>query len=360
METSLFASEPVNTGRQVEFDLSRTIACILMVFCHVGIYLFSSTNHPRLHLVFDLLGSEFSAPVFMALLGACLSFSRDTSPRRLARRGIELLTIGLLLNFVRRSVPCWFLLGHGVNPPDSFPVHPIFDVDILLFAGLAILAFAITKHLALPALTVFLGSIPLVVLGEVLWGIHPGNPFGDFFCNLLWFGTDQAYFPFLHWFFFAAFGNLLGVILTRCADKNTFYRLLFLPSLLGVLTVYALLWKDGGAYYFKNCYYSMGLREAVLATNFILFSLAFSHILFPKIPEGMIRRAIFRYSRNLTAIYCISWVLIFFILTGGLYMGHTFAVWEVLLLMPLVFVVSDGLAAFYKSFSGFTKRATRV
>ena len=62
----------------------------------------------------SFLGGPTAAPVFMFLMGASLAFSSRTSFRSLAVRGVWLLWLGYLLNFLRGVVPAYLGLQAGV------------------------------------------------------------------------------------------------------------------------------------------------------------------------------------------------------------------------------------------------------
>ena len=64
--------------------------------------------------VISFLGGPTAAPVFMFLMGASLAFSSRTSFRSLAVRGLWLLWLGYLLNFLRGVIPAYLGLTSGV------------------------------------------------------------------------------------------------------------------------------------------------------------------------------------------------------------------------------------------------------
>ena len=106
---SIFSTEHVNNGRQFEMDFAKAIGIICMIFCHVGITFF----HPdsALHEIFDNLGSEWGAPVFMFSMGASLCYAKTQEPKKTAARGLRIFLMGYALNAVRGVIP-ELLSGH--------------------------------------------------------------------------------------------------------------------------------------------------------------------------------------------------------------------------------------------------------
>lgn len=349
--------EEVNRGAQVEFDIARAIACFLMVACHVGIYLTMSERHPTFYHFMDSLGDEFAAPVFMSLLGACICFSRKNLPRQLFWRGVQVFFVGFLLSVCRGYIPYLFLAAKGVPfvaiemyPETFLRARAPLDLDILHFAGLAFMAIALFVRLKISPVSVFLCSIVFSAVGELLYGVHPGGLLGNCICDLFWYGTAESYFPFLNWFIFPAFGYLFGKSLKFCSDKDGLYRVITPIGLAGVLTVYALIARFGINYYPYGTYYCMGVRADVMALFFVVFTCGVSYFIGKRIRPGFWQRLIARYSRNLTSIYCISYVIIGILVAASVVSRFEFEPWLVVALIPVVMCASDALAAFYKRF----------
>jgi len=353
----LFANEEVNCGTQVEFDMARAFACLVMIAAHVGIYLTMSGRHPTFYRCMDILGNEFAAPVFMSLLGACIFFSRKNSPGRLFRRGVQIFFVGILLSVCRGYLPYLFLAAKGMSSvatemyPETFlRARAPLDLDILHFAGLSFMAIALFMRLKIPPTLVFLCSIVFSAVGELLCGIHPGNMFGDLICDLFWRGTEESYFPFLNWFIFPAFGYQFGKFLRLCRDKDGLYRAMTPIGLAGVLAVYALIGRFGLDYYPHGKYYCMGVRSGVMALFFVIFTCGVSYFVGKRMRPGFWQCLVVRYSRNLNSIYCISYVIIGILVAASLVGRFAFDPWLVVVLIPVIMCGSDALAALYARF----------
>src|SRR5688572_6388070 len=104
--------DAVTGGRQTErvraLDLARGLAIVFMIGVHVLWHWGApDTWTSPIGQVISFLGGPTAAPVFMFLMGASLAFSSRTSFRSLAVRGLWLLWLGYLLNFLRGVIPAW-------------------------------------------------------------------------------------------------------------------------------------------------------------------------------------------------------------------------------------------------------------
>ena len=337
-------TEIVNRGRQPELDVARAISCILMVVCHVGLYV-GFANSEFLNTFSEVVGAEFAAPVFMALMGIGICYSGHSTPRQMAVRGLKLLLMGYMLGFVRQGIP---MLIFGRTEP-FFTVKNIFEVDILQFAGLAMMAVALFRKLKVPTIAVFMLSVVFVGIGESLSFVSTGAMWSDLIADLLWGANEFASFSFLHWFFYVAFGMLFGEILQHCSDKRRLYRTLLPVSAVGVAFVYTELAIYDVSYYNASNYYFMGVKNAVFALFYVLFLFSVSWFLSGILKPGAMK-VFGNLSRCLNPIYCISWILIYYLAAPMLHFGFRFPDWVIYVLMAVITVVSYFLAVAYVGF----------
>ena len=166
--SKLFSHEPVNTGRQPAFDLCKTLCIVLMILCHV-FYVIKYTTTVSLnatyvaHNLVRLLGAQF----FMFSMGMGLAYSRNDTAKSCLKRGIILLLSGYFLNFMREILP-WMVTGTypmfaNIMTYDKFLM--LLSCDILQFAGLAFIYFAIAKHFKWSNMTIFTVTLFLTALG---------------------------------------------------------------------------------------------------------------------------------------------------------------------------------------------------
>lgn len=308
--TKLFDKNKINTSRQIEVDLARGFAALLIIICHVGLYL-GSPNNTGLYTFSDIIGSETGAPIFMAVMGISIIYSRNQSPKSMAIRGLKLFLGGYLLSVFRTLIP--MLVFGNINEWCELPAF--FVVDILQLAGLSFLLFALFKKIKLPSWAILIISLIMVWIGQHVISMPEPlttNEWAGYFINLFFPITEWSCFPFFTWFFFPAFGLFFGEILIRCKKKNVLYGILLSISLAGMLHVYLkfyLFYPYYTSYYYGNNFYYMGILNVLFASLFVTFALSFWHFA-GKILPGFIKTFLTFLSKNLNVFYVISWIFV--------------------------------------------------
>lgn len=132
-----------NTRRQVNIDLAKCIAIVFMVLIHVMMYFEANLESGFGFFADDFLGGFMAAPVFMCAMGLGLAFSHRQQPEHIMCRGMDLLIIGYLLNFLR-SLPLNIVYLLEQEPVEEIICLLVFG-DILQFAGLALLLFGLLR-----------------------------------------------------------------------------------------------------------------------------------------------------------------------------------------------------------------------
>ena len=354
----------VNSGRQFELDSAKGLAIFFMIAVHC-LEVFAKNNiidrNPYGATV-EFLGSFTSATVFMILLGTGIVYSKRSQPGQLLKRGLGLLAAGYLLNLARGFLPMlvkWQMSGSDEWIP--YLVIEPFLVDILQFAGLAFILFSLMKKLRLkPAayVGVLIGFEVLnILLQNYGFYFHDildyKNP--DFylaaFTGLFWGTSELSSFPFLSWIFYPVAGYLFGEFLIRQEEdrKKRLYLVLLAAS---AMVFAAAIWLcryfgiDYGWDTDAAFYHHMVLGNVVFGScAFLLISLVF---FIQRFLPGFVRNTLSRWSKNITEIYFIQWVLI-----GWTAIAAGYNRWGVLptVLVTLgVLLISDGLAWLFLKF----------
>lgn len=352
MYTYISQDKP-NRTRQAELDFAKCIALFLMTACHCGMYLLNEET--AVTLFFELLGGEFAAPVFMVCMGIGTVFSKNNQPRQLIDRGVRILLAGYLLNIIRGVIP-ELILSFIDESKSLFGISMcFFVVDILQFAGLALIMLGLFKKWKVEPVYQFMLALLMAGLGDILAEISTGNDLLDAVCALIWGTNKLSLFPLLNWFIYPAAGVLFGEVLMHCSDKTKLYKRLLPIGLLGVAMSYYLLFTDPH-YYSHDNYYVMGIKNVIfgLCYPMLLFSVCHFITLKNKLGES---RFVAYSSKNLNAIYCISWVVLlwidyFVLVLNDIQLTYTgFA-----LLMILVFALSYGLCQVWLNVKKANKR----
>lgn len=343
-----FSPESINTGRQPELDMAKGFAILFMIWTHVFEELSPHSEGILVTLARNILGGPFAAPIFMICLGIGICYSRKTTPKDLLHRGFSLLGIGFLLNVVRYVLPD--LIKYALTQNNTYLQDTIifFSVDILQFAGLAFLFFALAKKLRLNNITLFLLSIAASLLGASLRSISTGNVVTDLIAGFFWGTYENAWFPFLNWIIFPIAGLILGSLIKHCKDKNRFY--LFVSPACGVLMIVYLIFtlKYGMMFSSNGSYFLLGPLDALffIILTLGLFGLNYAILqVFSKCSFHLL----IRMSKNVNNIYCIHWALIGIIGIFPPFLQKSTALpfWLATLIAVLLVALSDRIAVLY-------------
>lgn len=323
----LISDSPVNTGRQYEFDLARAIPVFFLPFVHTVI---ECTPVDRIYepipFFFNIIiGQPLGAPMFLFAMGACINFSRKSSPLDHMKRGLFLFIAGFLMNMWRFLLP--YIIGYGITQDADKFITPlpfrVFGNDVLQFAGLFFLLFGFLQYIKLKDRWIFVIAALMSVAGSFIRHFDTGNnalniALGHFI------GTEDAAglyvmsdFPLLNWFMVPLCGYLFGKVLLRIKDKGSFYKIIFPIPLIASVIFFVIEYQFGFGQmasgetllFSENCYYHALWYDAIGYVAFAIGILGAYYFLM-KIVPGFLKRFIVSLSRNITRIYVIHWFLV--------------------------------------------------
>lgn len=300
--------------RQPELDIARGIAIICMIWVHV-LELFSLANvrHSPFGIIIEFLGSPPAAPVFMVLLGISLAFSRESTPKNLIKRGIELIVYGYLLNIMGGILPRLVEIAiHGDDIHNLFAfLYIAKTVDILHLAGCSLMILGVFKQLHFSNLHYLLCAVFISLISPFLWGLNTNIEAIDFILDLLWGNQHYVYFPVFSWSVYPIIGVILGDHLTRSRDKSIFY------NTFAILGCFCILFGSLSLLFMMNLinpndwYWRQVFAFNSLILGFVMGWLSLFHYIYSKkwVPQSLM--TLFRFwSENVTKIYFIQWLLI--------------------------------------------------
>jgi len=313
----------VNTGRQFELDFAKFVAIVFMILVHC--YDYSSLYLSSLSAVaaaavspigtlIEFLGAQPAAPVFMFCMGVGLVYTRHNTPGEFARRGLKLLITGYLLNLYRTAFVVGGALSGALGEQPLLPLVSAFAlcVDILPFAGLAFIFFAVMKKLkvspAFATLIVFL----LLVVANILPDVGGGEQWYSYVAGLLWYQNNFTSFPLFQWLVFPMAGVLFGRQLKATTDKRRFYLVALAIGVVVFALTTLLACSRGIALrtFFTTDYFDMNLLRATWSLAIVLILLAAYYFLVGGLHEGRLYRLAGFCSRNINKIYLWQWILI--------------------------------------------------
>lgn len=354
MDKHLDPDMPIHKERQVELDIAKGIAVLLMICVHVQEVLSHTiVQHSSPGMALEFLTAFPAAPTFMFAMGACLVYSKRQSARYAARRGLSLLLAAYLLNALRVFLPGLIGIKLGIFTKGSIPYGDLLlnllDVDILHFAGLSFLFIGLLRRLRVPERAYPVIGLLLVGLNYLVRGISTGQIYIDSILGLFWGASETSYFPFLSWIMYPLAGAAFGHALKASDNKRVIYIKVVLAG--GAALLLAMLASG-----FRFMYY-MGFPEENMyayfhedlignAVNGSLALIWISFLFFVKgaFPKAAVDRLLF-WSRELNHIYIIHWVIIGW---SALFIGYNrLMYWQSALAMASVLFATDRIATFY-------------
>ena len=358
----LLADEPVNKGRQLDIDIAKAEMVLLLPFIHCII---ECTSDEGLcsgipYLLDTIIGGPFSAPMYLFAMGMCLVYSHRQTPELWFRRGIRLIGVFYLSNTCRFLIP--YLIGYKISGDREHFLEPLLyrwlGNDVLLFAGLALIAVAAFSYFKL-SYKAMLGIAAVMTISATLIGdVDTRSMFGNIFLGYI-VGTDDATgyvisdFPLLTWLIFPIAGYLFGKVHIRIKDKGAFYRIVSPPALLVPLIYFPIGIHFGWGMFGEgqNCYYHMMIWDVAVCLCLDLGMLGVWHLLSHYMSnrgKGFLHEV----SCNITAIYCIHWVFVRTITNVIIYIKNgtqILPLWETMLLSLAILVVTLIIAHYYKN-----------
>lgn len=312
-DQNTFSREKVNIKRQLELDIAKSFAVILMILVHCFAFC-SLCQIDTIYLQYFFIFAQCSAPLFMFAMGVGMVYTKRDSSKEFITRGIKLILMGFIINII------YFIsnLYHGVSLEYCFV--SLISNDILQFAGLCFILIGLFKRIRLNNNQIFFVSIIFSVIGTFVRHVSFDNIyFTQFLGHFI--GTEGykivSCFPLLNWFIVPVAGLIFGNYLIRCTDKTGFYRRIFIPTfvlnlifmVVGLITRYGMFSSIGGNVYKKLEYCHLSTPDALILLVAILFLVSLFYFLIPFIPRK-VESLIKIISRNVTVIYIVQWALL--------------------------------------------------
>jgi uncharacterized membrane protein len=310
----LFDDTRVNTGRQYELDWTRGLAVLFMVLVHVKIELSGLPLSNTYSKIVEFFGSPTAAPAFMILLGTGIVYSKNSAPQKLAMRGLKLIALNYGLNLIAFGIP---LLIRFFQTKDNTILNEsiahIFGIDILAFAGITFLFFALMKKIKLRFINIVLVTLVLSCLNYLLT-VSTDNVILGFTAGIFVRVCEYSYFPFFAWIGYPVMGYAFANLLARCADKNGFYKYLFAVSILSVAAIslgslkYSFdIWD---MHFGPEDYYYQDFIQYILVGGICFSWISILYMLSKIRALNFIGKQFCRWSKNTTVIYFVQWLII--------------------------------------------------
>lgn len=339
--------------RILSLDLARgfTVAFIAPVHCMM---LFG--NHAVLHSwlgwLFRFVSEGPGAQLFMLLMGISFSLSDQKNAFVIFKRALLLFGAGYLLNVLKFGVPGMFGMMPAAllqwlevaNNPKGY-LQLILTGDILQVAGLSLMVLVICKKLFVYRFLYFILAIIVCFISPLLWDLHSDHFFIDYLLQLTGGKPPRVFFPLFPWLVYPLFGVYAGMLIK---NKMPFKipKLWVISILIGssCMVVYYFVHFEEPLFYRTN---PLGTLMHLLVVLVWLYAW---HLLSKWIPFNKFFGLLQWLSKNITSIYFLQWVLLFWSLP--LFGFQKMGFFPICVLMGLVVVNVWGLVYVFNEIRG--------
>ena len=340
-------------------DVLKVIALLMMPIIHAsavfnGVAGMGLIKFTADRVSIDLLCSIlylFAPGVFMLSMGFVLSNSSHNTPEKLAKRGMQLLLVGLILNIFRGTLV--FTIGGFLFQDDSLfreAVTWLLGSDILFFAGLYLLLHAFLKKIGAGDVTILVIAVALQILGTLLPCADTGNTILNVVIGNFVYSDEKSFFPLVWW----AIYPVAGIFLRKgfdAAEKKSGFMLKCAAICAAVFAVTsAALMLSGRS---VSEYLLWGQHALTMRTPSMLLTLSLEGIyigiiwfISEQLRSERLRNAVSAVAEKLNRIYCIHWLL----LMDGITMFSVFvsyrvsSIWQVIGTGLIIMALSIALA----------------
>ncbi len=358
----ILAEANINTGRQFEIDLAKAVSVIWMILVHVDEECYKNIDFAPgletwINLLIEFVGGPLAAPVFMLAMGIGLAYSKNQAPRANAARGVKLVGQGYLLNIARGTIPCFvFALLYNSKNLQYQGIEELLCLDILHFAGLTFVFFAIVKHFRLNDILIALIALAMLVVGSYLTP-HPNMELISVWPGYFAYQNSLTPFPLLVWLIYPVTGYLFGKVLLRVADKKRFYsRLLAGGTVLCPCIAALLVWRG---YALPGLFVDDAMYGQNTIKVFWILSIAAiwcGLLYFVSLALGRIKpvtRLVAFMSKKINAIFITQWILIGWMTWGNffkcdVYGGKFLLFFAAITILTVVLVYLEGRLAAWR------------
>jgi len=292
-------------------DLARGLAVLFMILVHLTDYFARREIYE--HSVFGtislFLGAAPAAVVFVTLMGYFIPATQKT-PKALFRRGLMLFMGGIALNTARSLHFLWKIWN---GTAFLSPLALIFCVDVLPFAGLALMVVALLIRFVAPNYVVyFVLSVAVACVGQYApdtTGLDPYLQYGLAFL----IGRGYAFFPLFPWLAYPLLGIAFWSLQRRwpmLASRNP--RFLLASGFATVVSCFAVL-PDAVTIITTDEQMDYWHPDLRMFAWCVCFTIAwFVALTFAQgwLGQAKVLRYIRWVGRNVTAFYVFQWLIL--------------------------------------------------
>ena len=327
-------------------DFGRGVSVILMILVH------TLWIHAKQEVQTQTALGHFihfvgrGTPVFLIAMGFSFMLSRNQSLGSATKRGIYILGVAFLMNFLKFVIPILFgfapqnfIEAYGWQNPIATQqlIYLVLTGDILQLAGSALLIIGLIRKYVSQRIVLLLLAILIAFMSRWFTPIHT-----DFFIvnyiQQLFFSNDfWVYFPVFPWLSFIVLGMFFGKLyMENNKDQKKLFIRMLIYGLFFIITGSFMLWHNH-EYHF-NDFFHLGPGGVIYLAGWNFTVLFFFYLLLHYTRDNLVYKFIFYCSKNVTSIYVIQWVVICWAM--GIFGFQNSNLWETLLLMPFFVTIT--------------------
>jgi uncharacterized membrane protein len=359
--------EPPKKQRIISLDLARGIAMVFVVVIHCIEQVSSEAVKSSFFGGIAHMGTSMcAAAMFMFLMGVGVSFSRSTTFFYGVRRGLLLILLAYILNILRGTLPTYAGLAANMFTLEDLkpntPLSVAIEIDILHFAGLALILMAIIRKMSKQWLVWLGAGVVVLLLCPFVYGHKVASPLLNYAVNFLWRTEEYSHFPLMPWLAYPLFGMVFGHFLKSSKNPQVFFiRSAVVGSLLCLIGGYmAYNYSDFSMDEWLSGAYNEGAVHpwwVVFESGVLLVSLFFYQLLAIVIPRNKVFDWLCFWSKEVTLMYCIQWILIGWIVV---FIPAYFGFAATFLCILVVFFLTHHLGKAWKKISNEEKGPLEV
>jgi uncharacterized membrane protein len=219
----------VDRERVRAFDLAAGLAVFFMILVHILWHWGAEpTWTTPIGQAISFAAGPTAAPVFVFLMGASLGAASRSGFRSLAARGLWLVFLGYVLNFLRGVIPAWLGLASGVITAEQVWPYTLWwlgtTVDLHHMVGISLVAIAALRVKAEPG-WIWLGLAgALVLVAPWLRTVAVGNPILDAPLTPFIGSAPNVYYAVVPWLAYPLAGAVFGSLIARAAEPTLVFR----------------------------------------------------------------------------------------------------------------------------------------
>ncbi len=288
-------------------DLARGLAVFFMILVHV------LENYGRdevydnvIGRIVEFFGGAPAAPVFMFVMGFFLVYPSDRGLKAGAMRGLKIMALGYLLSFLRYSLPESLGITDYGGGFDFFSF--VWEVDILQFAGFAMILLAAIRHYIPWPRTWILLAVLVAVSSPQLWNISSGITVINWFLDLLWGNYEEVWFPVFPWLTFP----LLGMAFRHYCESDDGNLVMDrrIPIIGFLVLAAGIVITCTNIEFHYGDYYRSGPGAIIWMSGFVVVWLFLCEKAVEKIPDNKVFHLLYYWSKHITAVYFAQWMII--------------------------------------------------